>query len=51
MEFYGEINTVAIDNQFTMFFMYTGISHLLYGVLADIDKRMASNKEDNMGIS
>ena len=50
MEFYGEINTVAIDNQFTMFFMYTGISHILYGVLADIEKRM-SNNEDNFGVS
>ena len=36
MEFYGEINTVEIDNNFPIFFFYTGISHMLFGVIEDI---------------
>ena len=36
MEFYGEINTVEIDNNFSIFFFYTGISHMLFGVIEDI---------------
>ncbi len=47
MEFYGEINTVEIDDQFKIFFLYTGISHIIYGVLADIEQRMTSNKDED----
>jgi hypothetical protein len=47
MEFYGEINTVEIDDQFKIFFLYTGISHILYGVMADIEQRMTSTKNDD----
>ena len=38
MEFYGEINNVAIDENFPLFFLYTGLSHILFGVMADMDK-------------
>ncbi len=38
MEFYGEINTVEIDSNFPIFFFYTGISHILFGVIEDILK-------------
>ena len=29
MEFYGEINTIEIDENFPLFFFYTGLSHIL----------------------
>lgn len=32
LDFYGEVNTVEIDSDFTDFFLYTGLSHLVYGV-------------------
>lgn len=38
MEFYGEINAVAIDENFPWFFLYTGVSHIFFGVLAGIGK-------------
>lgn len=50
MEFYGEINTVAIDEQFPLFFLYTGISHIMFGVMADIEKRLSSKEDDNLEI-
>ena len=45
MEFYGEINTIEIDNNFPLFFLYTGISHILFGVMANIEKN--STHEQN----
>ena len=36
MEFYGEINTIEIDENFPLFFFYTGLSHILFGVMAGI---------------
>ncbi len=50
MEFYGEINTVAIDEHFPLFFLYTGISHIMFGVMADIEKRLSSREDDNLEI-
>lgn len=47
MEFYGEINTVAIDEHFPIFFLYTGISHILFGVMDDIEKRISNKNDDN----
>jgi uncharacterized membrane protein len=38
MEFYGEINSIEIDDNFPLFFFYTGISHVLFGVMASIEK-------------
>ena len=46
MEFYGEINMVAIDNNFPLFFLYTGLSHILFGVMVYIEKNRA-NEEFN----
>jgi hypothetical protein len=45
MEFYGEINTIEIDDNFPLFFLYTGISHILFGVMANIEKN--STHEQN----
>jgi len=34
--FYGEINAVEIDSTFTIFFLYTGLSHIIFGFIASI---------------
>lgn len=39
LEFYGEVNTVAIDANFSLFFMYTGLSHMLFGLLKTGEKK------------
>ena len=39
MEFYGEINTIEIDENFPLFFFYTGLSHILFGVMAGIERK------------
>ncbi len=31
LEFYGEINSIAIDTQLYPFFLYTGLSHIVFG--------------------
>ena len=38
MKFYGEINAVAVDENFSPFFLYTGLSHILYGVMVRIER-------------
>lgn len=38
MEFYAEINTIEIDENFPLFFLYTGLSHILFGVMVSIKK-------------
>ncbi|MCX7096633.1 MAG: hypothetical protein NTV43_01875 [Methylococcales bacterium] len=38
MEFYGDINTIEIDENFPVFFLYTGLSHILYGIKVGIEK-------------
>jgi uncharacterized membrane protein len=38
MEFYGEINTIEIDENFPLFFFYTGLSHILFGIMAGIER-------------
>ncbi len=38
MEFYGQINTIAIDESFPLFFLYTGLSHILFGAIPYIEK-------------
>ena len=32
LPFYGEINTVEIDPNLSLFFIYIGVSHVLYGL-------------------
>ena len=41
MEFYGEINTIQIDENFPLFFLYTGLSHILFGIMANLEKTRA----------
>ncbi len=47
MEFYGDINSIAIDDSFPMFFLYTGISHILFGVVIDIEKKNYTDSATN----
>jgi len=46
MEFYSEINSIEIDENFPLFFLYTGISHILYGVMAGIEKNSCTEQND-----
>ncbi len=38
MGFYGDINAVEIDPTFTGFFLYTGLSHITFGFIANIER-------------
>jgi hypothetical protein len=46
MEFYGDINSIEIDENFPLFFFYTGLSHILFGVMAGIEKSGANQPND-----
>ena len=46
MEFYGEINSIEIDENFPLFFLYTGISHILFGLITGIEKNRANEQID-----
>jgi hypothetical protein len=37
LAFYGNVNSVPIDNDISVFFLYTGLSHIIYGWLSAID--------------
>jgi hypothetical protein len=43
LAFYGKINSVPIDNKLPLFFLYTGISHIVFGLLSGLDKVKAKN--------
>ena len=38
LEFYGKINQVDIDPNYTVFFLYTGLSHIVYGVMVGLER-------------
>ena len=46
MEFYREINSIEIDDNFPLFFLYTGVSHILFGVMAGIEKNNAHEQNE-----
>jgi uncharacterized membrane protein len=46
MKFYGEINTIEIDENFPLFFFYTGLSHILFGVMAGIERNKTEAHND-----
>ena len=48
MEFYGDINTIAIDEIFPLFFFYTGLSHILFGVMAGIERNQTEADNDQL---
>ena len=47
MEFYGDINSIEIDDSFPLFFLYIGISHILFGVVIDIEKKNYTDSSRN----
>jgi hypothetical protein len=49
MEFYGEINSIEIDENFPLFFLYTGLSHILFGVMVGIERTSAGEHNDKSG--
>ncbi len=48
MEFYAEINTIEIDENFPMFFLYTGLSHIFFGVMVSIKKDSIKKTSDKL---
>jgi len=40
IKFYGEVNNVEVDENFPLFFLYTGISHVVFGSMAEIKQRI-----------
>jgi hypothetical protein len=34
LTFYGKINSVLIDNNMLLFFLYTGLSHIAFGLMS-----------------
>jgi len=48
MSFYGEVNTVEIDTGFPMFFIYTGLSHILFGGLAMAEKSAEKEQREQL---
>jgi len=46
MAFYGEINDVEIDEDFPLFFLYTGLSHILFGVMVGIERTSSDEHND-----
>ena len=47
MRLYGEINDIAIDENFSLFFLYTGLSHSLYGAMVRIEKNNTHKQPKN----
>jgi hypothetical protein len=37
LAFYGKINNVPIDDDIPLFFLYTGISHIVFGLLSSVE--------------
>lgn len=38
LTFYGKINTVPIDNNILLFFLYAGVSHIAFGLMSNLGK-------------
>jgi hypothetical protein len=49
MEFYREINSIEIDENFPLFFLYTGLSHILFGVMVGIERTSSGEHNDKSG--
>lgn len=46
IEFYSKINSIEMDKSFPLFFLYTGLSHILFGVMAGIEKNSANERHE-----
>ena len=50
IQFYGEVNSVEIDPNMPLFFLYTGLSHLAFGIMAIMENSRANkNHEEEAG--
>jgi len=49
MEFYSDINAIEIDEKFSLFFLYTGLSHILFGVMVSIEKDRSDENNKKSG--
>lgn len=49
MAFYGQINAIEIDENFPLFFLYTGLSHILFGVMAGIERNSSDGHNEKPG--
>jgi len=47
MRLYGDINDIAIDENFSLFFLYTGLSHILYGAMLRIERNNTHKQPEN----
>jgi hypothetical protein len=43
MQFYAEVNEIEIDTNFPLLFLYTGLSHIAFGVLAQVQGNTLKN--------
>jgi hypothetical protein len=46
LEFYGQINEIPIDPNYPLFFLYIGFSHILFGVLTNMEKALVSQRHE-----
>jgi hypothetical protein len=49
IEFYGEINSIEIDENFPLFFLYTGLSHILFGMMVGIERNNSNLHNEKTG--
>ena len=36
--FYSKINNIELDDNLSLFFLYTGVSHIIFGIMSDLKK-------------
>ncbi|MFI3220003.1 MAG: hypothetical protein QX189_12945 [Methylococcales bacterium] len=36
--FYSKINNIELDDNLSLFFLYTGVSHIIFGIMSDVKK-------------
>lgn len=51
IEFYGEANTIAIDDGLALFFLYTGLSHLAFGIMGIMEKNRFKQANETGNLS
>ncbi|MDD5579750.1 MAG: hypothetical protein PHY16_10790 [Methylobacter sp.] len=51
LAFYGEVNNMPMDPNFPLFFLYTGMSHILFGLLAGKEKNRYSQHPESGKLS
>jgi hypothetical protein len=49
MQVYAEINSMTVDENFSLFFFYTGLSHILFGAMVLFAKASADKAMEDSG--